>query len=220
MGVLELKKRKEREAELERQQEEVQRVRQEQRLRLEYKQSRADGYAERRATGQLAAARVVCETMDCRAGKVPHVMWPPMEAPSAAAGGTEAAGVGARGAAAGGGTGNVWGERGLDSCDDDYDPFQDSLSAAGGMGLIKPPQACADEGEETAGGCETRGRGADAADAAAAAAAWEGLPAMERLRQVTTYLRDTHTYCFFCGTQYDDAFDMEQNCPGPTEGDH
>jgi len=28
------------------------------------------------------------------------------------------------------------------------------------------------------------------------------------------------SYCFWCGTQYDDEKDLEENCPGTEEDDH
>jgi hypothetical protein len=34
------------------------------------------------------------------------------------------------------------------------------------------------------------------------------------------HLRELHCYCLYCGTQYNDAEDMEANCPGVYEEDH
>ncbi|KAF9221865.1 hypothetical protein BS17DRAFT_219057 [Gyrodon lividus] len=42
----------------------------------------------------------------------------------------------------------------------------------------------------------------------------------DRLSLVITYLRDKYTYCFWCGTQYEDERDLKGNCPGPDEDDH
>ncbi|KAI6034308.1 hypothetical protein BKA83DRAFT_20714 [Pisolithus microcarpus] len=37
---------------------------------------------------------------------------------------------------------------------------------------------------------------------------------------VLAYLREEYTYCFWCGTRYDDYADLKQHCPGPGEEDH
>ncbi|PSR73628.1 hypothetical protein PHLCEN_2v10547 [Hermanssonia centrifuga] len=46
------------------------------------------------------------------------------------------------------------------------------------------------------------------------------LNANDRLELVLDYLRRRYSYCFWCGTQYEDAEDMENNCPGVDEDDH
>ncbi|KAJ4472305.1 hypothetical protein J3R30DRAFT_3299184 [Lentinula aciculospora] len=46
------------------------------------------------------------------------------------------------------------------------------------------------------------------------------LQAQDRLKLVVSYLRDQHAYCFWCGTQYNDQDDMENNCPGSDEEAH
>lgn len=42
----------------------------------------------------------------------------------------------------------------------------------------------------------------------------------DRLKLLLDYLREKYSYCFWCGTQYEDAIDLEQNCPGLEEDDH
>ena len=44
--------------------------------------------------------------------------------------------------------------------------------------------------------------------------------AQDRLTLVLDYLRRKYAYCFWCGTQYEDAEDMENSCPGPDEDAH
>ncbi len=44
--------------------------------------------------------------------------------------------------------------------------------------------------------------------------------AQDRLTLVLDYLRRKYSYCFWCGTQYSDAEDMENNCPGEDEDAH
>ncbi|RDX53138.1 hypothetical protein OH76DRAFT_1376385 [Lentinus brumalis] len=46
------------------------------------------------------------------------------------------------------------------------------------------------------------------------------LGAQDRLTLVLDYLRRKYAYCFWCGTQYEDPEDMENNCPGPDEDAH
>ncbi|KAI6105742.1 hypothetical protein F5141DRAFT_1189526 [Pisolithus sp. B1] len=42
----------------------------------------------------------------------------------------------------------------------------------------------------------------------------------DRLSLILAYLREEYTYCFWCGTRYDDYADLKQHCPGPGEEDH
>ena len=49
-------------------------------------------------------------------------------------------------------------------------------------------------------------------------AEFEALPAVDRLHQVTLFLREKHHYCFWCGHRYDDA--KMDGCPGITEDEH
>jgi len=46
------------------------------------------------------------------------------------------------------------------------------------------------------------------------------MDALGRLVTVLEYLRDMHSYCFWCGTQYDSAEEMNELCPGPDENEH
>ncbi|EGO01784.1 hypothetical protein SERLA73DRAFT_166301 [Serpula lacrymans var. lacrymans S7.3] len=46
------------------------------------------------------------------------------------------------------------------------------------------------------------------------------LGARDRLQVLLAYLRDKYSYCFWCGTLYDDPTDMEDHCPGPDEDEH
>ncbi|XP_022195725.1 G patch domain-containing protein 11 [Nilaparvata lugens] len=42
----------------------------------------------------------------------------------------------------------------------------------------------------------------------------------EKLEMLTGYLRQTHYYCIWCGTRYEDEQDMDGECPGPTYDEH
>ncbi|KAK9384746.1 hypothetical protein V1515DRAFT_319654 [Lipomyces mesembrius] len=50
--------------------------------------------------------------------------------------------------------------------------------------------------------------------------AFNGLESAKKLEVVLEYLRQKYYYCFWCGCKYDDAVDLDQNCPGLTEEDH
>ncbi|KAF9097146.1 hypothetical protein BGX29_008199 [Mortierella sp. GBA35] len=42
----------------------------------------------------------------------------------------------------------------------------------------------------------------------------------EKLEKVVAYLRNEHSYCFWCSAQYDGPEDISENCPGESEDDH
>ncbi|TDL29286.1 hypothetical protein BD410DRAFT_779649 [Rickenella mellea] len=46
------------------------------------------------------------------------------------------------------------------------------------------------------------------------------LGSQQKLVVVLAHLRNKYTYCFWCGTQYDDRQDMAANCPGEDEEAH
>uniref|UniRef100_A0A915PNV1 G patch domain-containing protein 11 n=1 Tax=Setaria digitata TaxID=48799 RepID=A0A915PNV1_9BILA len=43
---------------------------------------------------------------------------------------------------------------------------------------------------------------------------------IEKLTELTMYLRNTHFYCIWCGAQYDSKEEMENSCPGGTREEH
>ncbi|XP_045436475.1 LOW QUALITY PROTEIN: G patch domain-containing protein 11 [Pipistrellus kuhlii] len=48
----------------------------------------------------------------------------------------------------------------------------------------------------------------------------EDLSVLDKLQILTSYLREEHLYCIWCGTAYEDKEDLSSNCPGPTSTDH
>mmetsp|Transcript_32100 Transcript_32100/g.43991 ORF Transcript_32100/g.43991 Transcript_32100/m.43991 type:complete len:266 (-) Transcript_32100:120-917(-) len=42
----------------------------------------------------------------------------------------------------------------------------------------------------------------------------------EHLRECLMYLKETYTYCYYCGARFNDSEDMANNCPGLLEEDH
>ncbi|GAA6040911.1 hypothetical protein JCM8097_003183 [Rhodosporidiobolus ruineniae] len=77
----------------------------------------------------------------------------------------------------------------------------------------------ADEGENEAGG-----QGGDGDGLAAAHTVdeddWFSTDVQTRLGLTLAYLRTKYHYCLWCGCAYDDATDLEANCPGTEEEQH
>ncbi|XP_018419077.1 PREDICTED: G patch domain-containing protein 11 isoform X2 [Nanorana parkeri] len=48
----------------------------------------------------------------------------------------------------------------------------------------------------------------------------EELSTPDKLQILTSYLRDKHFYCIWCGTAYQDEEDIDSSCPGTTSEDH
>jgi len=46
------------------------------------------------------------------------------------------------------------------------------------------------------------------------------LEPVEQLELLTSYLRQVHLYCIWCGAVFDDENDLSVNCPGMTRDDH
>ena len=46
------------------------------------------------------------------------------------------------------------------------------------------------------------------------------LEPVEQLVLLTSYLRDFHFYCIWCGCKFNDEKDLLDNCPGKTRDDH
>ncbi|GAA5880276.1 hypothetical protein JCM16303_003876 [Sporobolomyces ruberrimus] len=49
---------------------------------------------------------------------------------------------------------------------------------------------------------------------------WFKMDVETRLALTLAYLRHHYHYCFYCGCQYNDQKDLEENCPGTEEEDH
>ncbi|KAG0353293.1 hypothetical protein BG005_007406 [Podila minutissima] len=50
--------------------------------------------------------------------------------------------------------------------------------------------------------------------------AYAELTVYEKLEKVVRYLRQEHSYCFWCSAQYYGQQDLEENCPGESEDNH
>lgn len=42
----------------------------------------------------------------------------------------------------------------------------------------------------------------------------------EKLEMITKFLRNSYSFCHWCGTHYDDVTDLMDNCPGPDKDEH
>ncbi|KAM5163332.1 G patch domain-containing protein 11 [Mantella aurantiaca] len=49
---------------------------------------------------------------------------------------------------------------------------------------------------------------------------YEELSTSDKLQIMTSYLRERHFYCIWCGTAYQDEEDLNSSCPGNTSEDH
>ncbi|XP_011184792.1 G patch domain-containing protein 11 [Zeugodacus cucurbitae] len=48
----------------------------------------------------------------------------------------------------------------------------------------------------------------------------EEFTTVEKLEMLTSYLRTSYKFCFWCGVRYKDQDDMNSNCPGEMRDDH
>ncbi|GAA5937541.1 hypothetical protein JCM3775_001263 [Rhodotorula graminis] len=184
---------------------------------------------ERRAHGILRALRRTCEELDRRAGETESYMWrdPDEEEREAdkkrrrkvfdridqelesdeekgAVFGESKSGTEGRGELAyERGTSGVVVE--LEGDDDDDDDEQEKERA--------------EEAEEKVAR-ERRTAAQAKQDEEDEAAEWFEMDVRSRLALMLTYLRNKYHYCFWCGTQYNDEKDLEENCPGTEEDDH
>lgn len=178
----------------------------------------------------LPPARLqVCETLDAAAGIHSNILW--AQPPAAAAGAASAAALAAAAAA----------DDLLEQCE----PCHKAEAAAAIRAAREEAADCSrlfgahaeaaaaagSRGGSTAA-AKSEGQPGSSEDTPAAEGdkeeqqrlqeweAFHSLPAAERLARVLAYLRDRHCYCLFCGCHYEDAPDMQQHCPGPSEDDH
>ena len=185
--------------------------------RQDYQQRSAAAAAARRLEGQLRKAQTVCETLDTAAGIAASVMWRQQQQQPPAAGLSAAGGARLAAVAVGAGAG-----------DDELLEQAEPCCRAEAGAAVRAGR------EETAEFEQLYQRQAAAAEAAAKEAAgepeepegdaewaaWQALPPGAQLAAVLEHLRGRYCYCLYCGCRYEDADDMQQHCPGPSEGDH
>ncbi|KZT26980.1 hypothetical protein NEOLEDRAFT_1131478 [Neolentinus lepideus HHB14362 ss-1] len=159
-------------------------------------------YLERRAEGRLGPAQATCTSLDEKAGKTFNVLWLNPNHPDAFPEGLMDALADDPAVA------TMRRRREQDDIEarlrkqmkaDALQPLSDDDSPAKPSAEEKAPLS-SEELEE--------------------AIRFLSLSAPERLDTVLKYLRCEYLYCFWCGTQYDNAEDLQQNCPGEDEDDH
>ncbi|KAG9317200.1 hypothetical protein JVU11DRAFT_1393 [Chiua virens] len=163
-------------------------------------------YEERRAEGRLTSAQRTCATLDEVAGVPFNVFWiNPNEVESIPKGLMDALLEYTQGVPLGGGSEatRLYNQMRADALQPVASDEDDALSMSDQDGRHKATQQ-ADFLAETV----------------EEAVYFVRLGSRERLSLVLTYLRETHAYCFWCGTKYDNDSDLEKNCPGSNEEDH
>jgi len=165
-------------------------------------------YEERRAQGRLGPAQRTCANLDEKAGVKFNVLWLNPDDPQSFPEGL------------------------IDSLDDPGlvaalqrqrvdDTFEGRLRAKMRADALQPLTTSLDEDETQADSKNPELRGSpNSEDEIEEATQFLRLQAKDRLQLVLDYLRQKYAYCFWCGTQYDDEEDMDQNCPGPEEDAH
>ncbi|KAI0721874.1 hypothetical protein C8T65DRAFT_565447 [Cerioporus squamosus] len=165
-------------------------------------------YEERRANGRLRPAQRTCVTLDEKAGIHFNVLWLNPESPE------------------------TFPEGLLDALDDpalvasiqrhqvDYS-LEGRLRAKMQADALRPLKSSLDDvdADDSAEKPELR-KSPYSEEELQEAVQFLKLGAQDRLTLVLDYLRRKYAYCFWCGTQYEDAEDMENNCPGPDEDAH
>lgn len=170
------------------------------RRKADFSKAMSDRFAERRVAGQLVRAMKTVETLDERAGRPRSRLW----------WSSEQGGVGDEGEG-----GGVAGRSGV------VEGVDDGQAAAGAGVGVKPSVGTAEAGDaapktagEGAGGDEEEEAAEDDDDL------WPSLTNAEKLSIVLAYLRSEHSYCLWCGHQYEGAEELAAECPGEAEEEH
>ncbi|BGP40099.1 hypothetical protein JCM10450v2_004079 [Rhodotorula kratochvilovae] len=174
---------------------------------------------ERRAHGLLRALRRTCEELDRRAGETESYMWRDPEEEARDADKKRRRRVFDRI------------DQELESDEEKGAVFGEEKSGREGRGALAYDRGTSgtvvEVEDEEEGGAEKGGEGpkrTSAADVqrdeADEAEEWFAMDVRSRLALMLTYLRNKYHYCFWCGCQYNDAADLEENCPGTEEEAH
>ncbi|KAL4241572.1 G patch domain-containing protein 11 [Abortiporus biennis] len=164
-------------------------------------------YEERRSEGRLAAAQRTCVSLDEKAGLKFNILWLNPHNP------------------------DTFPEGLIDALNDELIAaslhhkdvetlMEDRLRAGMKADALQPlPDLTEDADEEKEKGARSR-KTPYSEDDVEEARQFLRLTATDKLGFVLEYLRNKYSYCFWCGTQYEDEEDMDTNCPGPEEDDH
>ncbi|KAI0692651.1 hypothetical protein BC835DRAFT_1307044 [Cytidiella melzeri] len=165
-------------------------------------------YEERRAEGRLGPAQSTCVTLDEKAGREFNVLWLNPNNP------------------------DTFPEGLVDALEDpsvlyslkrrqhDGD-IEGRLRTRMQADALQPLTSTLEDDDETSGtGKQEANKTPYSEEDIKEAEQFLRLGPSDRLELVLDYLRRRYAYCFWCGTEYEDQNDMEQNCPGADEDAH
>ncbi|KAJ7283819.1 hypothetical protein C8J57DRAFT_1432829 [Mycena rebaudengoi] len=159
-------------------------------------------YEERRAEGRLAPAQRTCASLDEKAGKSFNALWlNPRDLESFPPGLAEAL--------------NLYTTLDINATPRDHSVgIEARLRRQMAADTLQPLGAADDIVDSTTGPLKFP------SETLEEVSQFLRLQATDRLQLVLSYLRDKYSYCFWCGTQYDDEEEMESQCPGTDEEAH
>ncbi|EPT03556.1 hypothetical protein FOMPIDRAFT_1040339 [Fomitopsis schrenkii] len=171
-----------------------------------YRDRARQEYEERRAQGRLAPAQRTCTNLDEKDGRKFNILWLNPENPE------------------------TFPEGLVDDLDDPDlvaslarqkvgDTIEGRLKAKMRADALQPLAATLEDDDAAPEKAELR-KSPYSEEELQEARQFLNLNANHRLQLVLDYLRQRYAYCFWCGTQYDNQEDMDQNCPGPEEDAH
>lgn len=168
-----------------------------------YRDRARQEYEERRADGRLIPAQRTCETLDEKSGTMFNVLWLNPQNPDTFPEGLI----------------DALAEHplALSKQDSNHGTIQSRLRAQMQADALRPLDSALDEDTP---GVSLTAKSIFTPETIDEATHFLRLGAQDRLRLVLAYLRDKYVYCFWCGTQYDDQDEMDEQCPGPEEDAH
>ncbi|KAJ7086715.1 hypothetical protein C8R44DRAFT_991558 [Mycena epipterygia] len=165
-------------------------------------------YEERRAEGRLAPAQRTCASLDEKAGKAFNVLWlNPREPESFPPGLTEALNL------------HTTLEISAPSTQHgrEHSSIEGRLRRQMAADALQPPGVLDNTDNDKSAAVDAMQFPSEILEETSH---FLRLHAPDRLHLVVSYLRDNYAYCFWCGTQYDNAEEMHGQCPGEDEEAH
>lgn len=170
----------------------------------DFRERARDDYNNRRAEGRLAPAQLTCATLDEQMGKSFNVLWLNPNNPDTFP-------QGLMDSLSSHNTGNL-----VVIANDAGESVQSRLRKQMQADSLHP----IDDEEPTANKKLSMPEDQYNLEVLEEVTQFLRLQAQDRLRLVLSYLRDKHTYCFWCGVKYESEEEMQSQCPGPAEDDH
>ncbi|KAJ7068108.1 hypothetical protein C8F01DRAFT_1078710 [Mycena amicta] len=170
---------------------------------LDFRDRARQEYEERRAEGRLAPAQRTCVSLDEKAGKAFNALWVnPREPDTFPPGLIDAL--------------NTFGISSETGPHHKLDGIEARLRSQMAADALQPLGDLSDDGNSATPHIEQQ----FPSEVLEETAQFLRLQACDRLEIVLSYLRDTYSYCFWCGSQYDNAEEMASQCPGASEEAH